>query len=83
LHPYVLISATGTGRKQRTRKMMDKRSNEFMNLDGSINTTKAIQAGHEERSEAIREMFGAAYGRLSGIFRLKPEQINKNMPLPR
>jgi len=63
--------------------MTDKRSNEFINADGSINTTKAIQAGHEERSEAFREKLGAACGRLSGIFRLKSEQINKNMPLPR
>lgn len=33
------------------------KSNEFANKDGSINTTKAMHAGHDERSQTLRKMF--------------------------
>jgi len=35
-------------------------NNEFQNADGSINTERAMRAGHDARSQAIRQMVLAA-----------------------
>ena len=35
-------------------------NNEFIRKDGTVDTTKAMKAGHDERTEALRAMGRAA-----------------------
>jgi hypothetical protein len=41
-------------------KMTRTSKNEFIRKDGSVDTTKAMMAGHDERTEALRVMGRAA-----------------------
>jgi len=40
--------------------MIRTSKNEFIRNDGSVDTTKAMMAGHDERTEALRTMGRAA-----------------------
>ena len=42
--------------------------NEFINEDGSVDTTKAMKAGHDARTETLWEMGRAVLRLVSGWF---------------
>ncbi len=54
--------------------MTIKQQSEFVSANGSVNTTKAIRAGHEARSEALREMYATLRSMVERMFRINSTQ---------